>query len=1466
MMMWSKIFLSVLVFHLTSAKFHGPQYVLVVPSVLQSISPQRLCVQLYNLSEPLSLNVHLEYHDIKTTLFEESVTENFFQCREFEAPLATSDPLAFITFSAKGHTVHLSERRSVAIQNVDGVVFIQTDKPIYKPGQTVMFRVVSLDNSFKPVQETYPLIVLQDPQRNRIFQWLDVTSKTAIVQLSFPLIQEPILGSYEIVVEKKSGDKTYHWFTVEEYVLPKFEVTINAPKRISFLDQELKVNVCAVYTYGQPVQGRVQLSVCRKHYNDKCNETPKGFCEAVTAQLGKDGCITKVINTKTFKLYHPRMSWSLEVEAILTEDGTGVQIIGSDYISIYQARERMWFKNMDTYYKRGIPYYGEIQMENEDGIPVANETIKLQLNEKHVADYITNENGTARFSIDTSEYFEPRFKLRATYAIDDCRDLVWMDTYEPETTYYVQRFYSRTNSFVKLEQVPEMLSCGQQRRIMVHYILNKEGYKDATSVNFYYMVMAKGKIVLNGQQQVSITGAPYGTFFISLTGSEKLAPTAQILVYTVHPGGELVADSTRLQVEKCFKNKVQLQFSKKQGLPASNISLQLEAAANSYCALRAVDQSVLLLRPEQELSADTVYNQLRVQEYYGYYYNGLNLEDDDKEPCIPVTDTFFNGLYYVPVNVTHDGDVYDVFRNMGLKVFTNSTIRKPVLCPSDKACPKDSTPDYGFSGGYAGGRRMMSESSVIKTVRKFFPETWIWDLVHIDSNGKASVLFTIPDTITEWKASAFCLEEEAGFGISPSTSLTAFLPFFVDLTLPYSIVRGEKFNLIANVFNYLNKCIEVSTVLEESKDYKIEPLSQEGNTARVCANERKTSSWTIIPQKLGNVSFAVTAQAKSSDASQEQGIERVDTVIQPLLVEPEGIKKEVTQSSLICTKGRAVSEMVSPKLPANLVQGSARASFSVLGDLLGMAMRNMENLLQMPYGCGEQNMVLFAPNIYILDYLNKTGQLTKEIESKGIGYLTSGYQKQLSYKHPDGSYSSFGTRDVEGSTWLTAFVYKSFAQAKRYIYIDDNVQTQTLIWLASKQMPDGCFQNIGNHFNNALKDGAEDGLSLTAYVTAALLEAGLPNSHTVVQNGLSCLDSASVRNVDNVYYQALLAYAYGLAGNKEKLRFFLKELDKSATKVGGSVHWERKEKPLAEQFPSFNSRAASAEIEMTSYVILALLQRPSLTQEELSYVAQIVQWVAKQQNPYGGFSSTQDTVVALQALAQYGYLTFSKDGKNTVEISSKELLKQVFQVDNRNRLLLQQVSLPSLPGNYSVEVKGNGCVYLQTTLRYNIYLPQKASGFSLSVETVNGSCVGSFLPKFDLVLSASYAGKRSTSNMAIIDVKMLSGFVPVRSSLQKLQDDRKVMQVDTKHNHVFFYLANVTREEISFSFSVEQNLPVSDIKPASVHFYDYYETDEYALAEYNTPCSQASSENLLGVRKRRNDSCENRILDPHCPE
>lgn len=57
---------------------------------------------------------------------------------------------------------------------------------------------------------------------------------------------------------------------------------------------------------------------------------------------------------------------------------------------------------------------------------------------------------------------------------------------------------------------------------------------------------------------------------------------------------------------------------------------------------------------------------------------------------------------------------------------------------------------------------------------------------------------------------------------------------------------------------------------------------------------------------------------------------------------------------------------------------------------MGRALQNIEGLLTMPYGCGEQNMARLAPNIYILEYLDSTRQLTEAIKEKASNFLTSG--------------------------------------------------------------------------------------------------------------------------------------------------------------------------------------------------------------------------------------------------------------------------------------------------------------------------------------------------------------------------------------------------------------------------------------------------------------------------------------------
>lgn len=80
--------------------------------------------------------------------------------------------------------------------------------------------------------------------------------------------------------------------------------------------------------------------------------------------------------------------------------------------------------------------------------------------------------------------------------------------------------------------------------------------------------------------------------------------------------------------------------------------------------------------------------------------------------------------------------------------------------------------------------------------------------MYFSVSGTVDTVLKVPDTITTWEADAFCLSSE-GFGMAPRVDLKVFQPFFLELTLPYSVIRGEQFELKATVFSYLSECIMV---------------------------------------------------------------------------------------------------------------------------------------------------------------------------------------------------------------------------------------------------------------------------------------------------------------------------------------------------------------------------------------------------------------------------------------------------------------------------------------------------------------------------------------------------------------------------------------------------------------------------------------------------------------------------------
>lgn len=295
----------------------------------------------------------------------------------------------------------------------------------------------------------------------------------------------------------------------------------------------------------------------------------------------------------------------------------------------------------------------------------------------------------------------------------------------------------------------------------------------------------------------------------------------------------------------------------------------------------------------------------------------------------------------------------------------------------------------------------------------------------------------------------------------------------------------------------------------------------------------------------------------------------------------------------------------------------------MVGDILGTSLNNLQNLIQMPNGCGEQNMLNFVPNIVILRSLEAVGKLTDAIKAIIVGYTELGYQRELTYLRADGSFSAFGNSDTNGSTWLTGFVVKSFILARAYITIDMNVVEGALNFLVTKQNSDGSFREDGRVIHTDMQGGASDGIPLTAYLAIVLTEC-LP----IFPQFLTNRDQALNYVLDNysdedVYSLAVLSYALSVANHPSFITVFNKFYN-LAIETSSELHWEKT--TITE---NIYVQPNSLDVEITAYGLLAIYN------SDVSKAIKITRWLITQQNSDGGFQSTQDTCVGLEALAEF---------------------------------------------------------------------------------------------------------------------------------------------------------------------------------------------------------------------------------------
>ncbi|XP_069506444.1 alpha-2-macroglobulin-like isoform X2 [Ambystoma mexicanum] len=1456
--------------------------VMMAPALLKANTSERICVQLTNIPAPTPLIVTLGHSDFNIIALNQTVPAGsaFFTCVHVQVPSLPKADIAYISVEAGV----CQQRRSVVINGVPNICVVQTDKPIYKAGQKVHARLICMNSTFHPVKEQVVLMELMDPSRNRLMQQRNVESTHAFPTFTYQLLDEPQLGYYQLSFQTASGDTVSHSFEVREYVIPKFQATLIIPQTINVYDQKMDISVSGRYTYNQALPAKVSVSICRKpnYWNPEqtCKLSKDGLCVELKGELGPDGVLNMTVDLLKFQMYRPGLQMSLTVEATMTEQGTDVQVVETAYVHVAQemARLNYDYSAMEQYYKRGLDYVGAVTLKGSNNEPIPNEEIEFYIEGLKVANGTTDQEGKCHFSINTTDFLKPTVVLQARYQKNaECYPTSWSRPNYPTTDYYISRFYSKTGSFLKATVSSGTVGCGQTTTVTGQFILNHQALaKDATSVVFYYVGMSKAEITVNGQVEAPLGAEAKGSFSFSVRATHEVAPKLNMMVFAVLPNGEIVGDKVEINVEQCFQNQVNLTVSAQKALPGANITVNLQAAPNSQCGLRAIDQSINLLSGQgSQTLAQEVFNRMPSRELWGYHQEGFNLQEPEP-PCQNLKNIFQEGVPYMALDVSGDGSVHGLFQNMGMQLGTCVDQRKPNVCPIQNFCPEPSPAPFtdgrprgvggGFGGGFGGsgfegapvamkltsvsGAADMVGNAVQESVRVHFPETWFFDDATVNAEGKAALPYKVPDTITEWKLDSFCLSEDAGFGATQvPASLICFQEMFLEMALPYSIFRGETFVLKASIHTYLPQCVRLKAVLSESPDYTAKSLNTELKSC-VCQNQQTTYSWTFAAKTLSNINITMSAETVEDSTCNKEpytGPRYKDIVTRTLLVKPEGIPREETQSNLICPKGSPVSQSLDLKLPANMVNGSARGFVTCLGDAMGVSVRNLDNLVQMPSGCGEQNMAKFCSNIVAYNYLNATHSLTPEMESKIRNNLNVGYARQLTFYDSSGCFTTWArnswNQNPPCSLWLTAMALGCIQEARKIIFVDGKIPNQIESWISTKQNNTGAFQDDGHSFNSRIQDAP----SYSAYIAINFAKAGVSNLHPVQSKVLEYLDSV-VETTAKTHAQAMVCLAFASSGNVEKQKLLLGKLAAKAVNEGNGLYLKGEEEQTDKGFSySLRRKAPSSTILTNAYHLLCHLQREELSAEDLTKAADMGHWLGSQMNGNGGFYSSLDTKVGLEAMAKFQQLVSTKNGTSVLTLKSGGKAIQQFSVNRDNTLLLQRADLKTLPGVYTAEVTGTACVYIQSTLRYNIQLANIQTSFDLVASTSPETCLAGAQTQFVLHVNVSYTGSEDASNMAIIDVTFPSGHRAVDSSLRELMEKRFVDRFETSTpGHAYFYFDKITHNKTSFSFSVEQLTPVDNLQPVEMRVYDYYNPDRYGIAQYAAPCSQSSPSGSAG--------------------
>ncbi|XP_045347710.1 complement C3-like [Leopardus geoffroyi] len=756
--------------------------------------------------------------------------------------------------------------------------------------------------------------------------------------------------------------------------------------------------------------------------------------------------------------------------------------------------------------------------------------------------------------------------------------------------------------------------------------------------------------------------------------------------------------------------------------------------------------------------------------------------------------------------------------------------------------------------------------------RSQFPESWLWRIEELSEPEKDGIStktmnIFLKDSITTWEILVVSLSNKKGICVADPYEVTVMQDFFIDLRLPYSVVRNEQVEIQAVLYNYQDVGelrARVTLIYNPAFCSLATAKKPYQQILEIPAKSSIAVPFLLVPLKVGLHEVEVKAAVDNRllmDGVKKllkvvpEGI-RVDKTVAVHTLDPENRGRNGVQRAEIHATNLRDQVPDTDSETRILLQGTPVAQLTE--DAIDS--ERLKNLIVTPSGSGEQNMKSMSRTVIAVHYLDQTDQWDKLGPTKrkeALQLIKKGYSQQLAFRQDNSAFAAFQNR--KASTWLTAYVVKVFSLAANLIVIQADVICGAVRWLIlQRQKPDGVFQEdspvIDQEMTGGYQENKEKDVSLTAFVLIAL-EAAKDICNDRFNSLERSMDKAGdyleahYRNLRRPYSVAIAGYALAQLGRLEK-----DLLKKFLSTAKDKTQWEEPDKKLY-------------SMEATSYALLALL-----VLKEFDSVLPVANWL-KEQREYGGilhrYGSTQATFMVFQALAQ-----FQKDVPDHKDLNldvSIELPSHSSVI--KYRILWESASLlrsaeTKKNEDFVVTAKGKGQGTLSVVTTYHAKLKSNhtCKKFDLKINVRRApedvKRPQEALDTMILDICTRYLGDQDAT-MSILDISMMTGFSPDTGDLHQLSNviGRYLSLCDMNNkNTVTIYLDKISHDqEDCLTFKVHQYFNVGLIQPGSVKVYSYYNLNENCIQFYHPDKEDGLRSKLCHTDVCR---CENCFMHP----